>query len=436
MRRRTLGAVLALALVAAGAAPALARPGWKRRIDRVVSGKSVGVSVWRGATRVYEHAPRTKRVPASNQKLLTSMALLDALGRRQRLPTIAAARSLRDGVVLGNLWVLGRGDPTVGTEGRFSASLALAETRVGHLARRIAAAGVRAVRGRVIGSTGYFVRDWDAPGWRPYYRARYIALPTALTFEGNTRRGRPVLDPERRLAARLTTRLEAQGVRVAGRPGARRPPRGLTDLARVKSPSLGTLLGHMNRTSSNFFAEVLGKRLAVARRGPPGSIAGGARAIAAWALRRGVRVTAHDASGLSYANRISARGLVRLLQAARDYSWGRTLLRSLPTPGRGTLEERLTGVTVRAKTGTLDGISALSGWVWLRRHRRWAEFSIMSRGLPKSSAVAMEDRIVRILSRSGRAAVAQRAPTAPLTWTVAHALRPAVSPADFDVGWG
>ena len=51
---------------------------------------------------------------------------------------------------------------------------------------------------------------------------------------------------------------------------------------------------------------------------------------------------------------------------------------------------------VRAKTGTLIGISALSGWVWLEREGTWAEFSVMSRGMSKSAAAAIEDRIVRI----------------------------------------
>jgi D-alanyl-D-alanine carboxypeptidase len=57
---------------------------------------------------------------------------------------------------------------------------------------------------------------------------------------------------------------------------------------------------------------------------------------------------------------------------------------------------------VQAKTGTLKDISALSGWVWLRRKHAWAEFSIMSSGMPKYVAAPMEDRIVRILTRSGR----------------------------------
>jgi D-alanyl-D-alanine carboxypeptidase len=50
---------------------------------------------------------------------------------------------------------------------------------------------------------------------------------------------------------------------------------------------------------------------------------------------------------------------------------------------------------VRAKTGTLDRISALSGWVWLEDRDAWGEFSIVSRGLTKEAAVRIEDAIVR-----------------------------------------
>jgi D-alanyl-D-alanine carboxypeptidase/D-alanyl-D-alanine-endopeptidase (penicillin-binding protein 4) len=158
----------------------------------------------------------------------------------------------------------------------------------------------------------------------------------------------------------------------------------------------------MNHVSSNFFAEVLGKRLAVAHEGPRGTIAGAARALRAWARARGVSVTARDASGLSFGNRISPRGLVRLLGAARRAPWGRALRLSLPRGGQGTLEDRLRRVRLRAKTGTLEGVSALSGWVWQRAGSSWVEFAILSRGLTKLRATALEDRIVRVLARAGR----------------------------------
>jgi D-alanyl-D-alanine carboxypeptidase len=57
---------------------------------------------------------------------------------------------------------------------------------------------------------------------------------------------------------------------------------------------------------------------------------------------------------------------------------------------------------LRAKTGTLDYVSALSGWVWLRRRSDWAEFSILSGGLTKTRAMAIEGDIVRTIARSAR----------------------------------
>jgi D-alanyl-D-alanine carboxypeptidase/D-alanyl-D-alanine-endopeptidase (penicillin-binding protein 4) len=156
------------------------------------------------------------------------------------------------------------------------------------------------------------------------------------------------------------------------------------------------------RPSDNFAAEVLGKRLAVATSGPPGSIARAATAIAAWADRWGAPVRAYDASGLSYANRVTAGGIVRLLSIAGSEPWGRALFDALPAGGQGTLEHRLRTVRVRAKTGTLSGISALSGWVWLERLGAWGEFSILSQGMSKSTASDLEDRIVRILQNHAR----------------------------------
>jgi D-alanyl-D-alanine carboxypeptidase/D-alanyl-D-alanine-endopeptidase (penicillin-binding protein 4) len=359
----------------------------------------MGVAVHEGGTPLYARRDRRRRRPASNQKLLLSMALLSRWDRNDRITTRAVARRSQDGVVRGNLWVLGRGDPTVAAGGRYARGLGVRPTYVGRIARRLEAAGITRIRGRVVASPGYFARDWSAPGWRPYYRRLYIALPSALTLNGNTARGRFITDPERRVARALTRRLDKIGIGVGGRPGVGRPRGGLEVVARVRSAPLSKLLGYMNRTSSNFFAEVLGKRLGAARAGPAGTIAKGARVLRRWASERGIRVAAHDSSGLSHANRISVRGLVRLLEASAGAPWAGVLRRSLATPGRGTLKDRLGGVRVRAKTGTLVGVSALSGWVWLQRRGTWAEFSIMSSGLSKARAVRIEDAIVRVVAR-------------------------------------
>jgi len=349
---------------------------WMREIDRLVRGRGVSVAIGEDGLFLYRHADRTPRIPASNEKLLLAMAMLDAFGPRARIPTSAAAVAVDEGVVDGDLWILGRGDPSVGP----------AAMRA--LARRIADAGITRITGSVLGSTTYFLRDWDAQGWNGEAR-RYVNRPTALTFDGNRSAA-----PEREAARALTARLETLGVRVRGEPGSGRAPAGLVGVATVRSAPLLRLLSRTLRPSDNFVAEVLGKRLGAHVLGAPGSIAKGAAAIEDWVSGRGAAFELHDASGLSYDNRVTAEGLVRLLWQAEAAPWGTALRRSLPTGGQGTLRDRLPSVRIRAKTGTLTGVSALSGWVGAGT---WVEFSILSSGMPKANAAAIEDRIVRIV---------------------------------------
>jgi D-alanyl-D-alanine carboxypeptidase/D-alanyl-D-alanine-endopeptidase (penicillin-binding protein 4) len=357
---------------------------WMRRIDDILGRRAISVSVAEDDAFLYRHADQTPRTPASNEKLLLAMASLDAFGLEHRIPTLAAAEAFKGGVVRGDLWILGRGDPLVGR-----ASLAA-------LADQLVDAGVERVSGGVVGATNFFLQDWNAPGWNDVARD-YVNRPTALTFEGNHES-----NPERQAAAALTTLLERRDVRVADGPGAGTPPDGLQVLAEIDSRALATLLEMMLRPSWNFAAEVLGKGLGAGVRGAPGTIAKGAATIQAWAAGRGVQLTAFDSSGLSYDNRVTAAGLVELLGQAEDESWGDELRNALPSGGQGTLEHRLHGVRVRAKTGSLEDVSTLSGWVYSRRLDAWIEFSILCQGMPKSTASEIEDRVVRILEDHAR----------------------------------
>lgn len=365
------------------------KPRWMRRIDRLAGGGSIGISVREAGKFLYRRADTIRRIPASNEKLLLSMAVLDRLGSAIRLRTSASAASFSGGVVPGDLWLIGSGDPTLG------------RGELKRLARDIAEAGVARVQGRVLGSTCCFGRDWFAPGWKRDFPREEVALPTALAFRGNQVEGKHVRDPERRAAAFLTRRLRALGVRVGGRPGAGRHPKGLTEIAGLESRPLSAIAAVVDSYSWNFGAEVLGKLLGQETAGAPGTIAKGAAAAAAWAKAREVRWTARDGSGLSYDNRVSPAGVARLLGIAEAEPWGPSLRAALASPGHGTLARRLSGVRVRAKTGTLESMSSLSGWVWLDRVGAWAEFSILSAGLSKTTAMRIEDAVVRTLARSG-----------------------------------
>jgi D-alanyl-D-alanine carboxypeptidase len=399
LARTIVISVLVLAVVGAAGPAAAAPPRWIRDIEAAIDGRDMSVAIGLDGTWLYRHGAWKQRAPASNQKLLFSMALLQRASLATRLRTqVFAKGATTDGVLHGSLWIVGRGDPAV-DKGTTSA-----------LARAIDAAGIRRVRGRVMGATTGFQRDWWAPGWKDYFPRDYIALPTALTFEGNEDdRGVHVTDPERRAARSLTNKLRARGVRVTMEAGAGAPPAGLRHVVTLRSDPFQVLVRHMNRRSRNFHAEVLGKWLGRLVHGGAGSIAKGARAIEAFAGGRGVTVVANDSSGLSYGNRVRPQDLVALLRFAQQRPWGPAFRAGLATGDQGTLEDRLLGVKVRAKTGTLIAISALSGWVWLEREGTWAEFSIMSRGMSKSAAVAIEDRIVRIVAN--RATLAGASPS-------------------------
>jgi D-alanyl-D-alanine carboxypeptidase/D-alanyl-D-alanine-endopeptidase (penicillin-binding protein 4) len=393
-RRVSVCAVAALSVVAvlttapAGAeARQATRPLWIQQITAAIGDRPVSVAIGLDGDPWYGHLAWVRRPPASNEKLLLSMALLNRFSPQRRIRTQAmAASGPKDGVLRRDLWLLGHGDPM--TDRRELAALA---TQLRH-------AGLRHVRGSVIGATGPFARDWWATGWKWYFPADYVALPTAFTFDRNVDgHGVHITDPELRAARFMTNRLRTLGVRVDGDPGMGRPSVPVHQIGVENSPPLRQILHRMNVNSRNFFAEVLGKYLGLAAYGK-GSIAAGARAIEAYTRNRGLDFTLYDGSGLSYANRVTAVGILHLLWNADTRPWGAVLRGTLARGGQGTLKDRFANIEIRAKTGTLDNASALSGWVYAESAGAWVEFSIVSNGFDEYAAKKIENQIVRIIA--------------------------------------
>jgi len=393
MRARLPAAIATVVLVALlGTAPAHAAtaPPWVRRIDRIVAGHPMSIMVGNDGEAWYRYGASVQRPPASNEKLLLSMALFDRFGTDRTFALQALATGVDvEGTVVGNLYLRGEGDPEV------------ADARIRRLAGAIRDAGVTHITGGVIGDTGPFHRDWFAPGWKSYFPADYVPLPTALTFRRNTAaNGVHIDDPERRAAVFLEHALRDLGVEVDGAADAGASITGLQTVATVDSPPLSTLVRHMDRRSINFSAEVLGKALAIDVTGT-GSIAEAGATICAYeAAHRVPDMTCHDSSGLSYGNRQTAAGIVRLLWDADRQTWAPTLRMALPDGGQGTLKGRLAHIRVRAKTGTLDNASALSGWVWSDVASTWIEFSLLTSGMDEWQAKDLEDRVVAVLASS------------------------------------
>lgn len=217
-------------------------------------------------------------------------------------------------------------------------------------------------------------------------------------------RSLPVGNPTEYTARLLLRELGEEGITVAGT--VRLAERGAavaTVLATVDSAPMADILAECNEESDNLLAEML--YLACAReRFGRASYRGAYRTEEELFKRLDIdprEVNPSDGSGLSRENAITPRALVELLRAFHDVAWFRE---SLPVSGRsGTLRYRLGGNglagRVRAKTGTLDGASSLSGYVQSRSGRTIV-FSIMANNYTSSTASIRRtiDEIVDLLA--------------------------------------
>ena len=151
---------------------------------------------------------------------------------------------------------------------------------------------------------------------------------------------------------------------------------------------LDTVMTYMNKVSDNLSAENLLRTAAVVRFGAPGTAANGMECVMQFLTSMGIdttRVVSADGSGVSRYNLVSPSLLVHLLIAmAHDEQRLPFWYSTLPVAGvDGTLSERMKGTAaegnVHAKTGTLDGVTTLSGYAHSRGGRLLA-FSIMIQG--------------------------------------------------------
>lgn len=246
------------------------------------------------------------------------------------------------------------------------------------------------------------------PGGNIYRLGGTCARPEEL-------KSKPVEDPGAFLCDALRTHLAARGIAVAGPtrraaapPGGRLPPPAEQVVA-VHETSLRDILGRINTNSQNLFAEALCKltgQAYAAREGRdrPGSWLDGGRAVHAFLRRCGIddtQLVVADGSGLSDANRLTARLLTDLLAVMHARPDGAVFRDSLAKGGvNGTLEQRFAGLEghVFAKTGYIEGVRALSGYV-RTRGGRWLAFSILYNGIPGAVGPyeQLQDEAVRLL---------------------------------------
>ena len=307
----------------------------------------------------------------------------------------AAERTGR--VLRGALYVKGYGDPTLATRPYARANQSGAGGNFSRLFVPLARSGIRAVKGPIAADEAFFDSRRLGPQWRSYYSA-YSAPLSALSLNRNSA-GRPPLPA----AVRARTALRGVGIRQTGGVTTARTPPDARPLGVVRSPRLNRILRLMNPSSDNYTAEMLLKGVGAYGR-ELGTSSAGAQHTAGLLRQMGVlgpRDRVVDGSGLSRANRLSAATLTRLLAAAEaNPGWGRPLIESLPRGGEGTLRRRFRGAArhrVRAKTGSLNGVTTLAGRVVSRRGQRYA-FALLFETTDFTGAREVQDRVVKLLA--------------------------------------
>lgn len=395
----------------------LATPLGERRIREGI-GMLAGASpqpscvlVSEGERVLFESAPDVPVIPASTLKLITAATVLAHIDASETLRTVVRTGApLADGVLAGDLWFVGAGDPVLGTQAwgdSFERQPAL-RTSMEALADRIVASGIRSVQGRIVGDESRYDTVRYVPTWPDRYRQQdQIGPLSALTvndsfarFEGGFD---PFPDPPSGAAGVLTELLRARGVEVIGEPGSGvTPPEAVTEVASVDSPPILELVGQMLRESDNGTAELLIKEVGQRVAGE-GSTAAGAAISESTLADLGIGlggVDVVDGSGLDRGNRVTCRllhDLLRQVDAGGEVEGGLAVAGVTGTLARRFLDTPVSG-RLRAKTGSLNNVAALAGYADTRNEGELT-FAFVLNGLelradPTPAQSALADLLV------------------------------------------
>jgi D-alanyl-D-alanine carboxypeptidase/D-alanyl-D-alanine-endopeptidase (penicillin-binding protein 4) len=419
---------------------------------------------------LYDRDSRQLMRPASNMKLLTSATALHTLGRTYQFKTCVFSDSITAaGIVRGNLYLKGYGDPDLRISDLDSAALYLRSM------------GISQVWGDIVGDNSYFDDLEWGNGWMwddepdpdemfisalsvnkncvsvtvsptpapsdsvlascdpptpfitiqkraktvrdsatvPLHISRlFMERLNTVTVSGEVQVGGGIRQrrvsvwrPELFAAQILKESLQRNGIYVFGQPRFGITPETARKVWEKDWPLESVILA-MNKVSDNLSAENLLKTIGAQERGLPGSARNGIYVVNSFLASCGLDTTGHsiaDGSGVSHYNLVTGDEVLRLLTVvARSPEIFPVLYASLPIAGvDGTLENRMIGTAaagnLRAKTGTLSGVSSLSGYV-TTRDGELLVFSMMMQNfvIPTRYYHSAQDRIGALLAQFSR----------------------------------
>ncbi|MEM1235243.1 MAG: D-alanyl-D-alanine carboxypeptidase/D-alanyl-D-alanine-endopeptidase [Pseudomonadota bacterium] len=378
--------------------------------------------------------------PASVAKAVTALYTVDALGRDYRFATVLLATGpIQDGVLDGDLILKGTGDPLLDTDA------------LGGLASQLRDGGVTRITGRFVvdagdlphveqidpgqlpwvgynptisglnlnfnrvhfewkrsGSDYRLTMDARARTYQPAVRSSVMRIaesswPTYTHRFGEGRevwtvarpalggggaRWLPVRKPDVYAGDVFRTIAGSMGISLPAAEIENGAVRGVVLASHVSASARG-LCGGMLKYSTNLTAEVLGLRASQAFGHAPESLAASAGHMNAWARERfGTQMALVDHSGLGDGSRVSVGDLAKMLTRTASL---RGMLKEIPVKDRdGNLVERAEHA-IRAKTGTLNFVNALAGYI-TPAGGDVLSFAIISSDLPRRAALRDADK--------------------------------------------
>lgn len=465
-----VAAAAGLTLTSSGGAVAVDNEALTRDLDAILAdsglrGADVGITVRDANTGavVYTRSGSKRSQVASNLKVLTTAAALDLLGPDYKWKTELQSSGARNGSTLnGDLVLRGTGDPTMSPlrykaladtlkasgvtqvsgalvlddtaydaqpygsgwawddepysysaetsaltlspDARFSAGTVVVRVKPGAAAGAPAQVSVEPANDHVqiqstatTGSGGVVVEREHGTNVIRVSGSTSVETVTLST----------VKDPTGLVSSVFRKALEQNGIQVLGGVRKGKAPQGAAVLASDVSMPLSQLINPLLKNSNNMLAEVLVKSAG-------GSFTNGINQMSTKWAGLGIDpnwVEIFDGSGMSRLDQISPDDLTSILVKAKAKPWFNTWSASFPVAGRdGTLANRMKGTAaegnVKAKTGSLSGVSGLTGYVTTQAGRQLVFSIVLNNVVLWFSPKTIEDKVAVRLASDGGAQVA------------------------------
>lgn len=310
-------------------------------------------------------------IPASNTKLFTTAAALTLLGADFPVSTklFADNSTIKNGVLKSNLYLKGYGNAL------------FSERNFDEIITALLSLGINSIEGDLIGDESFFDDVYVRDDWIQDEVAN-VKLPpiNALVLDRNrttakNRRGRryyiDVKDPALNTVLKFNEKLNANGINIKGSVKKGITPKNVVEIYDI-SVTLMELLKPINKSSDNFLAECLFKITGAHAYGEQGTAFYATQAVLSFIEDNGIFYRGSsvvDGSGISRFNQITPGAIAGLLERVYfDLNHFDDFFNSLSIAGvDGTLGGRMRNTSAhrnfRGKTGTLNGVSSLSGYL-------------------------------------------------------------------------